>query len=82
MHFPGHFGARAPWPGFRFNVVHMDGHVHDDIGKEYNFSGKLGWCLDKAEDNVAYGWRFQNLGDTGDLVTTIEGAFDMNKTQR
>jgi prepilin-type N-terminal cleavage/methylation domain-containing protein len=79
---PGHFGATTPWPGFRFNVVHMDGHVHDDIGREQSCTGKYTWCLGKNDYWVPYGWRWQGSGANREIVTNMRGAFDMNKNQR
>ena len=73
----------ASWPGFRFNAVHLDGHVHDGTVMTSVSLGKFGW---EHEPNgslrAAYGWRIQGTAPNKDLVTYTTGAFDMNKNQR
>jgi prepilin-type N-terminal cleavage/methylation domain-containing protein len=86
-HAPGHFGSMRVWPGFRFNAVHMDGHVHDDVGKDYDMdltgSSDHYWFIAWPTKHLdrAYGWRFSNIGPAGTYGTISEGAFDKNKAQ-
>jgi prepilin-type N-terminal cleavage/methylation domain-containing protein len=83
-HVPGHFGSMKMWPDFRFNAVHMDGHVHDDTGKDFDmdFSGSWDHCWfiawPSGHLDRAYGWKLAS----GKYGTIFQGAFDMNKTQR
>jgi prepilin-type processing-associated H-X9-DG protein len=85
---PSHFGstrARAQGGGesFRFNVLHVDGHVHDDVWKEYLVDA-VSW-LPKGDGystaNRPYGWWLKGPYGDGCLKTTpmFEGAFDQNK---
>jgi prepilin-type N-terminal cleavage/methylation domain-containing protein len=78
---PGHFGAQGPWPGFRFNVLHVDGHVDDELGKEPYLT--TAWYLyEYGLTGRPYGWRTNGAtGTSREVVTVIEGAFDMNKNQ-
>jgi prepilin-type N-terminal cleavage/methylation domain-containing protein len=89
--FRSHFGIRQTYTeGFRFNVLHIDGHVHDDTWKEPITPGTSGihtaW---RANRGHPYGWPWKvwetsvNGTDNGIVENpVIDGAFDRNKTQR
>jgi prepilin-type N-terminal cleavage/methylation domain-containing protein len=73
----GHFGVVNPGPGqFKYNVVHLDGHVHDTLWTEPEPSPG-GWILDK----VPYGWKWKDAGESYgiELRAGFSGAFDENK---
>ena len=73
----GHFGVPQTRSGlFRFNVVHIDGHVHDDTWKDgeivttWHYGGY--WAH-------PYGWRWQSNTDFGfEKVPDFPGRFDEN----
>jgi prepilin-type N-terminal cleavage/methylation domain-containing protein len=80
-----HFGAGSGSPGvFRFNAVHLDGHVHDDIWGDPDVSGLdntsfgMGWLFGtryKVEMHP-YGWDMIDR----EIVKEpwLKGAFDEN----
>ena len=79
---PGHFGGRSAWPGFRFNAVHIDGHVHGAEGEDFEFTRMSHWRVTGPcwpDYGRAYGWRFKDIGPTGTYSAFIDGAFDRNK---
>jgi type II secretory pathway pseudopilin PulG len=55
---PSHFGVRSSIPGeFRFNVLHLGGHVEDNVWSQHKSSGS--WLVSKKfEGSHPYGWRF------------------------
>jgi prepilin-type N-terminal cleavage/methylation domain-containing protein len=71
----GHFGAPRTKAGiFRFNVIHVDGHVHDDIWKEpdivtnWHFGGYY---------SHPYGWRWHSNTSLGlEKTPEFDGRFD------
>jgi prepilin-type N-terminal cleavage/methylation domain-containing protein/prepilin-type processing-associated H-X9-DG protein len=72
----GHFGATRPAPGeFRFNVLHLDGHVHDSVWQEMLVGS--GW----AGGGLPYGWQWKSAGrDYGiELIPRFESAFDQSE---
>ncbi len=87
--FRTHFGVHQTITGsFRYNVLHMDGHVHDDVWKESITSGVSGITQQWAVNGTPYGWPWKvwetsNNGTDNGIVEepVIEGAFDRNKTQ-
>jgi hypothetical protein len=92
---PSHFGVRAGYPGdFRFNVVHLDGHVDDAVWMETRLSSGTGrrdayWLFKQDNNFIApYGWRYKTTSSPGysdDAATNLEPiqgfplAFDRNK---
>jgi prepilin-type N-terminal cleavage/methylation domain-containing protein len=89
--FPSHFGFREPEPGgWRFNAVHLDGHVDDatwmDIRPRWD---KMWWLFEQAHHRHApYGWRykvtttpeiFDNADDNLEPIPGFPRAFDCNK---
>jgi hypothetical protein len=89
---PSHFGLREGVMGeFRFNVVHLDGHVDDTVlmdvreslvdGSDWLFGGWGDWW-------APYGWRFkttsspeysQNADSNLEPIPGFPLAFDRNK---
>jgi len=73
----GHFGAAQASPGqFRFNVVHLDGHVHDSIWYEPKTS--RGWGIGEG-GSKPYGWRWRLAGNYWkgiEFDPTFDGPFD------
>jgi prepilin-type N-terminal cleavage/methylation domain-containing protein len=89
--FRSHFGIRQTVTGsFRFNVLHMDGHVHDDVWNEPVTPGTTGiYTAWRANRGHPYGWPWKcwetsvNGTDQGIVEEPVlEGAFDRNKGQR
>jgi prepilin-type N-terminal cleavage/methylation domain-containing protein len=78
---PGHFGARTVSPDFRFNVIHTDGHVHDDHQRDLEFLKMNYWRVIHGSGSYhrVYGWEFENVGPNGTYKTFIDGAFDKNE---
>jgi len=84
--FRSHFGLRQAVPGgFRFNVVHLDGHVDDSVWKEPDVSTE--WTT--ADPDYAgrgrrpYGWGYKPGGGTYQTEGIEDepqwkGAFDTN----
>jgi prepilin-type N-terminal cleavage/methylation domain-containing protein len=68
---------------FRFNVLHIDGHVHDDIWKEpyWNANAWLPGGPSYTYNYRPYGWWLESPAGDGSLKTKpmFEGAFDQNK---
>jgi prepilin-type N-terminal cleavage/methylation domain-containing protein len=78
-----HFGLRQTVIGsYRFNVVHMDGHVHDDIWREKRINNQ--WAIkDNGNNNHTrpYGWEWVGGTLSHDGLETesyMDGAFDEN----
>jgi prepilin-type N-terminal cleavage/methylation domain-containing protein len=87
-HFYSHFGYRQTLPGWRFNAVHLDGHVHDAkweypsawgdwMGNAYHITG--------FEANMPYGWQYISPGGGDNVngsktgikpIDGLEGGFD------
>jgi hypothetical protein len=79
-----HFGAANPTPGsFRFNVVHLDGHVHDSVWQEV-LAGSGGYAVYMEGSSTRYrpyGWKWKNPSSDKygvELTPDFEGALDMN----
>jgi len=82
--YRSHFGAGQTLQGeWRFNVLHLDGHVHESPWREPSIEDE--WI--GAERDFPYGWRSpaptsidQIYGISQDPF--IPGAFDRNKDQK
>ena len=80
--FRSHFGwAKTVPEGFRFNVLHLDGHVDDSVWKEHTV--ETNWLVYGTGDydykNHAYGWfRGSPASDGMKNLPEFEGAFDQN----
>jgi len=81
--YVSHFGMRQTVVGsYRFNVVHMDGHVHDDIWHEERISSN--WAINDNGNGChsrPYGWEWVGgtLGNDGlETESYMDGAFDEN----
>ena len=65
--FAGHFGFRAVIPAtYRFNVLHLDGHVDDDLWGEY-LPECDNWFFERTSDqnlDSVYGWQFRDTSGT------------------
>jgi prepilin-type N-terminal cleavage/methylation domain-containing protein len=79
--FSSHFGFRDTVPGaWRFNAVHLDGHVDDTVWKEENVSGS--WLVE--DDHYRpFGWQWRDDGGTWHTTglkdeVKWDGAFDTN----
>jgi hypothetical protein len=74
-----HFGAtRASTGTFRFNVVHMDGHVHDAQWNEPWTAGHWG-VSEGSGKGRPYGWKWKPSKDDGvEMDSDFSGAYDMN----
>jgi prepilin-type processing-associated H-X9-DG protein len=82
-----HFGARRAQAGksgqqFRFNVLHLDGHVDNSFWKE-TYANSLAWLADGPPWNQLhrpYGWWVKSPSNGGFLerLPMFEGAFDQN----
>ncbi len=78
---PSHFGARQTLAGeFRFNVVHLDGHVDDSMWKDTRIDSTK-WHTTNSVGGV-YGWKFTGAGTSRIHETMWEDAFDRNKGQK
>jgi prepilin-type N-terminal cleavage/methylation domain-containing protein len=82
----GHFGVCGTIEGeFRFNVVHLDGHVDDMFWKEpVGASLYRGWRVPEVDWGRPYGWLYYNGSTTGiggsiKKEPYVDGAFDENK---
>jgi prepilin-type N-terminal cleavage/methylation domain-containing protein len=82
----GHFGQTSATEGnFRFNILHLDGHIDDSVWKE-PVAGALrfGWVVPGNKDwGRPYGWAYVGGGYTaiGGAIqkeSFIQGAFDEN----
>ncbi len=73
----GHFGVPQTQSGlFRFNVIHVDGHVHDDIWKDTEIVNTWHYGGYWAHP---YGWRWQTDTDYGfEKVPDFPARFDEN----
>ena len=75
-----HFGSVKAAPGkFWFNVIHLDGHVHDSIWQEVNTADA--WALSEGKGKP-YGWDWRVPNDFYKgikLTENFEGSFDRNK---
>jgi prepilin-type N-terminal cleavage/methylation domain-containing protein/prepilin-type processing-associated H-X9-DG protein len=69
-----HFGVGETVPGgFRFNVLHLDGHVHDEVWREATICTK--WTI-QGQDRP-YGWRFKSSWEDGiEVIPDFVGRFD------
>ncbi|MFC1672429.1 hypothetical protein ACFL01_04770 [Planctomycetota bacterium] len=80
-HYRSHFSyEQTIVMGWRFNAVHLDGHVHDDYWREYCTSTVWVGASDWG-DGCPYGWAWKNgaNGVEGILADTPNGwAFDKN----
>ncbi len=80
-----HFGVSQVMPGsFRFNAVHLDGHVHDGIWSDLFYSVPTFWGIYVSSFGHGgprpYGWRWKPSKDDGvELTPGFSGAFDENK---
>ncbi|MFC1671944.1 hypothetical protein ACFL01_02290, partial [Planctomycetota bacterium] len=74
-----HFGVRQTVPGlFRFNAVHLDGHVHDGTWKETDLTSN--WLFG-TNGGHPYGWPWKSgAGSDAGIVDSpdFDGAFDSN----
>jgi prepilin-type N-terminal cleavage/methylation domain-containing protein/prepilin-type processing-associated H-X9-DG protein len=84
--YTSHFGVRRTYIGdYRFNVLHLDGHVHDDVWKQVSvenswliYEPDLGW----GQKSHAYGWMREGDGSAGlKEMPEWNGAFDQNKNE-
>jgi prepilin-type N-terminal cleavage/methylation domain-containing protein len=78
-----HFGVSRVIPGsFRFNAVHLDGHVHDGIWADPFYVVPEYWGVKPIAQGGPrpYGWRWKaSLDDGVELDPGFSGAFDENK---
>jgi prepilin-type processing-associated H-X9-DG protein len=79
-----HFGLKTAMPGeFRFNVLHLDGHVDDSVWKETKSSEM--WQMPHDYRKRPYGWATKNgawpekMGP--EEWPLFEGAFDQNENE-
>jgi prepilin-type processing-associated H-X9-DG protein len=76
-----HFGLKTAKHGeFRFNVLHLDGHVDDSIWKEAKSSEM--WQMPHNYEKRPYGWATKS-GSWPEKMgprewPLFEGAFDQN----
>ncbi len=91
--YRSHFGVRGTPGSFRFNVVHLDGHVHDDSWKEYKAPNACTWLVYRPgwDPNSAYSvpylWEWKQTPPSSGSHQGIHlnpeygqrGAFDWNK---
>ena len=90
--FRSHFGSREVLAGsWRFNVLHLDGHVDDDDWGESlpqcsSIGGTRWFILRYADNNLfcVYGWRYKDISGSNwkQGVEPIPGfslAFDENR---
>ena len=79
-----HFGLKTARPGeFRFNVLHLDGHVDDSLWKETKSSEM--WQMPHNYEKRPYGWAIKN-GTWPEKMgpqewPLFEGAFDQNENE-
>ena len=86
--FSSHFGKRQTLPGWRFNAVHIDGHVHDGAWKYPTIATE--WLcnathIDSYNTYLPYGWEYIDPGGTDGYkgsesgikkIDGFESAFD------
>jgi hypothetical protein len=91
--YPSHFGYRDPVPGgWRFNVVHLDGHVDDarwmEMREVYSVCYGDYLFVQKTWFDVPYGWQFKttempglvdNAEDNLEPIPGFPRAYDCNK---
>ena len=80
--YRSHFGVRRTEEGlFRFNVLHLDGHIHDGLWKDPRL--EYGWLLDSAggwSAGIPYGWLWKPDPNDGlKAEPEFDGAFDRNR---
>jgi hypothetical protein len=88
-----HFGHRQMRPDWRYNVVHLDGHVHDQAYRYTSIPYHRQWggfnlpWIDSRQTNLPYGWQWVQTGGSNNSNTSLyghiktpgfEGAFDEN----
>ncbi len=89
-----HFGVRKPLPGlWRFNMLHVDGHVDDGHWNELRSEPKyganeygIGWLVNWKPDASGwcdprpYGWKWMTnpAGDRDGIEPWLDSAFDFN----
>ncbi len=85
--FPGHFSYRSTIPGsYRFNVLHLDGHVDDELWGEY-LPECDNWFFERYSDqnlDSVYGWQFRSVFGTDwkqglEPIPGFPRPFDENK---
>ena len=81
--FRSHFAYRQTVPGgWRFNVVHLDGHVHDSLWYEVLKNPSLGWIVHDDNQSFFYGWRrkasYTPESCPIEVRPEFRGAFDTN----
>jgi prepilin-type N-terminal cleavage/methylation domain-containing protein len=78
--YSSHFGLRDPVPGdWRFNMVHLDGHVDDANWMEVRTGpGKNGWMFQDGSVYAPYGWRYKTATDM-EPIPGFPRAFDRNR---
>ncbi len=78
-----HFNVGQTIPGsLRFNIVHLDGHVHDAVWAEYLSIAKGTWGVVEScgWGNRPYGWEWSIPNYDGVRLTEgFPGAFDENR---
>ncbi len=80
VHSPSHFGAPLPLLGdFRFNALHLDGHVHDDQWMEAKPTATQWHTSNTTNWSGVYGWKWINWGPEREFTPAFEGAFDRNR---
>jgi hypothetical protein len=84
--FVGHFGHRRTVPAtYKFNVLHLDGHVDDQLWLEY-LPECDDWFFERYSDgnlDSVYGWRFKDTSGTNwqnglEMIPGFPLAFDEN----
>jgi len=81
--YPSHFGAKTSFGGgsFRFNVLHIDGHVDDSQWREpYILKSWRG--LPQGGYGRIYGWTWEGTGTAREFNTLFAGAFDKNSNEQ
>ncbi len=78
-----HFGVTRALAGdFRFNILHVDGHVDDSVWKQVEMGGN--WLVDGSDwhwGKRPYGWDLINWDDGLKEKPMFEGAFDQNASE-
>jgi prepilin-type N-terminal cleavage/methylation domain-containing protein len=79
-YYSSHFGLRDPVPGdWRFNVVHLDGHVDDERWMEVRDKwGSNWWTFDDGSAYAPYGWRYKSSTEI-EPIPGFHRAFDRNR---
>jgi hypothetical protein len=87
--FSGHFGCREVIPQtYKFNVLHLDGHVDDELWMEY-LNQSDDWTFERTSGkgwmDSPYGWQFKDPSSISgatkgiELIPGFPRAFDENK---